>query len=56
MADSTRDQTSWLRELHPRTISLRPPASEPEIRDAEAALRCFLPADYRRFLTSSDGR
>jgi hypothetical protein len=49
------DQLAWLRGLQPRTVSLRPPAGDAAIRDAEAALRCFLPADYRRFLASSDG-
>jgi hypothetical protein len=54
MAD-TPDTLQWLREIDPRAVSLRPPADPAAIREAEAALRCAFPEDYRQFLSVSDG-
>ena len=52
---ATPDMLDWLREIDPRAVSLRPPADPAAIREAEAALRCVFPEDYRQFLAVSDG-
>jgi hypothetical protein len=49
------ERLAWLQEFDPRAVSLRPPATEAQIDEAEAALKCVLPTDYREFLALSDG-
>jgi hypothetical protein len=55
MGPPNPDQPLWLQHLDPRAASLRPPATAAQIDEAEAALKCLLPADYREFLAIADG-
>jgi hypothetical protein len=49
------ERPAWLQGFDPRAVALRPPATATRIDEAEAALGCLLPTDYREFLALSDG-